>query len=610
MAAAPSTAPPVSKPVRSFGRFELRKLLGKSARSMVWLVFDVRAQRELVLTMPRQQPGRELLEDWKHAAQKAARLEHPHLAPVVEVGEHDHWPYAVYERGNAVTLAERGSAQGEAAADVARWLSQALEGLAFAHEAGVAHHDIQPHMLLLGEQGQVRLMGLAVAMPGFAAEPGRGSSGSARNLVDTDQLRAQRHAAERDVLALGVVLQQLLAAQPVLGEPDVGMVIDRMPPLGRDIVRLPWTLPRPVAEPLRAIANRATDRQERQRYRNARTLSRALGGWLESESAQGGDPHAALLERVRQIGALPAAPGGAARATRLATLDRERTNELARLVLRDLALSFELLRAVNAGPARGSSLGAGGPVLTVRRAIAMLGVEGVRRASAGLRAWPGPMNEAAAQEMARLIDDVKQAGSVAQALRPAGYDPEVVYLVTLLQNLGRMVVQYHHPEEAVQIRRLMVNVPGSRAGEPDEPGMSEEAAAFAVLGIGIESIGAAVARHWGLDDAVLQMIRPLSPTAPVRSADNDDDMLRSVASAANEAVLAAALPGKAGTSALATVAQRYARVLNLSLRDLQTALQAVAEGQDTWGEGAAEIEDETEAAAATEPEPPQVSARG
>jgi hypothetical protein len=51
--------------------------------------------------------------------------------------------------------------------------------------------------------------------------------------------------------------------------------------LGREIVRLPFLTPRPVPEPLRVIVNRTTDRQERQRYRSARTLSRALEGWLQ-----------------------------------------------------------------------------------------------------------------------------------------------------------------------------------------------------------------------------------------------------------------------------------------------------------------------------------------
>ena len=50
------------------------------------------------------------------------------------------------------------------------------------------------------------------------------------------------------------------------------------------------------------------------------------------------------------------------------------------------------------------------------------------------------------------MERVRLAGHTAQALRPPGYDPEVVYLVAVLQNLGRLLVQYHFPDEAEQTR--------------------------------------------------------------------------------------------------------------------------------------------------------------
>ena len=70
-------------------------------------------------------------------------------------------------------------------------------------------------------------------------------------------------------------------------------------------------------------------------------------------------------------------------------MDRQRTNELAEVVLQDLALAFELLRWVNSAQVRGAQVAGSGPVLTVRRAIAMLGLDGVRRAALGLRALAG-----------------------------------------------------------------------------------------------------------------------------------------------------------------------------------------------------------------------------
>ena len=70
-----------------------------------------------------------------------------------------------------------------------------------------------------------------------------------------------------------------------------------------------------------------------------------------------------------------------------------------------------------------------------------------------------------------------------------------------------------------------------------------------MLGAGIEAIGAEVARSWGLDESVLAMIRRLPLATPVRSAGSDTEMLRAVASCANEAMDAMALPGPHGPGA-------------------------------------------------------------
>ena len=556
---------------RHLGHFELLALAGKSQRCMAWRVRDQRLRDEPsegMLLLPRVQPGdTAALRRWEQAVRRASRLKHPNLAVAREIGVCEHWPYVLYGAGTTETLAERlrGSALG--AQEAAALCVQALSGLAFAHDGGVAHRDLQPFMLLLGEQGSVQLMGLEVALA--AAQPAADAAAvepAARTSIEALDLHAQREAAQRDVLAMGLLLHWMLAGRPALDEPDTGDLLQRLPPEGRELARLPWSTPLPVPEVLRAIANRATDRQPRQRYRSARGMQRALDGWLQVDSAAGGGPLALLLDRLHSVGALPSSPGSAAREARLGRMDRERTNELADVVLQDLALSFELLRWVNGAQVRAALAAGSGPVLTVRRAIAMLGLDGVRRAALGLRAWPGPLPEASALALGQLIESVKRAGRVAQAIRPAGYDAEVVHLITLLQNLGRLLTAYHFPDELQQIRRLM--------GEAGDAGMSEQAASYAVLGTDIESIGAAVARHWGLDDEALHLIRRMPLATPPRSIDNDGDMLRAVASCANEAVDALGLSETHRSQALRRVAQRYGRALHIKLDELQDALRA------------------------------------
>jgi non-specific serine/threonine protein kinase len=125
-----------------------------------------------------------------------------------------------------------------------------------------------------------------------------------------------------------------------------------------------------------------------------------------------------------------------------------------------------------------------------------------------------------------------------------------------------------------------------------------------VLGVDIDAIGAAVARHWGLGDEMMHMIRRLPRNLPVRAPDNDIDVLRITASAANEAVdalahggadlspsppdttVAAALDDAASTSSAfaplgpapatgrTSVAARYARSLGLTPRMVHESIQA------------------------------------
>ncbi len=572
---------------RAFGRFQLRRLLGKSETTMAWLALDSRAGLETMLTMPRIAPASPAgAAAWLLAVRRAARLDHPNIARPIECGIHEHWPFIAVDRRVGVTLDEWLADHPRPPIDEAAMLFESvLRGLAFAHDAGLAHLDLQLHAIVVNDRGQASVMALGAAQNVDAA------AGGPRRRVDSDlmpldpsTLRAQRAAAERDVLACGVLLHRLLAGEPALGSADTGRVIDRMAPRGREFVRLPWTTPQPVPEALRAIVNRSTAGQERLRYRSARTFLGALNGWREAVAEDDGGPVALLLDRLRTVGHLPALPGLAGRVQRITAIESQRTDEIARHLLPDLALSLELLRTLNTAQVQGTQVAGNGAVLTLRRVVALIGVDGVRQAANTLRAWPGPLDETNAKALLAAIDRVRLAGHTAQVLRPAGYDGEVIYLIAAMQSLGRLMLRYHFAEEAEQIQQLLQPAPGD-AEPAEQPGMSEEAAAFAVLGVDTESFGSAVARHWGLGDDVLHMIRRLPVDAPVRKPDGDADLLRLVASAANEIVDAvSSLPAQKVGAALGNVAQRYSRVLRITTRTLAEALQ---EARDVLRKGSA-----------------------
>jgi eukaryotic-like serine/threonine-protein kinase len=588
---ATATSPPATPPARAFGRFALRKLIGKSAGSTVWLAFDPRIDSDVMLTVPRVQPVDALALDlWAREAKRASRLQHPHLAEVLEIGLQDNWPFIVVDRHQGITLAEWLTENDPPLpVDAVAWLVQLLEGLAFAHEAGCTHNDLQLQSILITEQGQAKLMGLSTAGDMSSVEETRYFGGlppgAEPSVSDTSGLSARRDAAERDVLCVNLLLHRLLTGLPPLEQADTARVVVRMSPLGREIVHLGWSTPHPVPAALRAIANRGTASQDRQRYLNARTLHRALTGWLQTESEDNGGPLALLLDRLRTVGHLPASANLEARVRRLVAMEGKHTDAMVAELLQDMALSVEMLRQVNSAFVRGTQVAGNGAVLTLRRSVALLGVNGIRHAAVGLRKWPGPLDEPAALALRRLMSRVRLAGYVASALRPAGYDPEVTYLVTVMQNLGRLLVQYHFPDEAQQIVQLMAPLDATR---PDgqrttTAGMDESAASFAVLGVDLQDVGAAVARHWGLGPELQIMMRRIARDQRVHAIQGDADALCKAASAANDAVDAITLlPAARASVALEAISQRYARALKITLRELQDAIK---EGREMIANG-------------------------
>lgn len=552
-------------PVRRLGIFELRELVGRSQHVMAWRAHDPRSEREVLMLLPRTRPPDEgLLRLWDANARRAARLQHPHVAPVAEVGAHAGWPYLIYELGSLTLPKPAGQSQWLGSTAVGKMATEVSQALAAAHAAGVVHGDLQPFLLLAGEGGRVRVAGWEVATLRLA--------GSAAGAVDGEALAQRRAGAVEDVLALGVIMHAALRGQAALEEPDIGKVLLRMPPHGREFLTLPPAQISQVPEPLRAITNRATHHQESLRYRSARTLVGALEGWAKAESGEREGLLTMAADRLRSNGLLPASEDIRDRMQRLVTMEGDSASEMSDLIREDIGLALELIRVVHAAQVRDPRRSGSGPVLTIRRAVAMLGLDGVRRVGLGMAAWPGKLSAAEARTLGKVMDQCIQAGKVAQSLRPAGYDAEAVYMVTMIQNLGRLALCYHFPEESAQIYRLTQPVASPEAEGGVVPGMAERSACYAVLGVDVDAVGKVVARYCGFDDATWHRLARITGQDPVPAAHSDDDYLRTTASCANDAMDALRLPPSQAASALATVVHRYGRALKLTSKTLQDAL--------------------------------------
>lgn len=565
-----ATPPPgASNAVRRFGRFELLELVGRSRQSMAWRVRDSRDGTEKLMVAPRTQFATEAeVRRWLQRAERAARLDHPVFLRPLEVGEQQRWPYQLYQpEGRALSVRLADGAAAGIPQEIATVVASAGRALASAHDAGLFHGDLQPWSLWLVGQDRVRVLGLEAA-----TAPGPASAVAGAG-VDADA-GLVREGVARDIVGLGILMHWQLTGQKPLGLEDVGEVLERLAPHGADVLEVAADSQLNLPRALKVICNRATDRQEAFRYRSMRTLVTAVEGWLDARQGGGRGFLQEVRDKLRSGGGFPISNEAAERFSRIEHFEEERTSYLSEMLLDELPLTIELLRSINARQQRDDRRAGTASVLTLKRAVALFGLRGVRRVALGLKRWPGTLKPHEAGQFMQWMDRCHSAARVAQGLRPAGFDAEIVFVVTVLQNLGRLALAYHFPEQAGYVRSVMFRQT-ERAGTDErrvDPEMTEETACFAVLGVDMDAIAGVALQHLGLDNDARNICRRMPLGAPVHASRRDDDMLRITASCANEAVDALQWPADRAALELSQVMQRYGRVLKVDLPAMKRLL--------------------------------------
>lgn len=157
--------------VVKIGRYELARELGTGGGGSVFLARDPELQREVALKVIAT-PGSALRERALAEGQALARLAHPNVVAVFDVGAVDDRVYLVMElvRGESLrALANRAGTR-----DVLRAYRQAGEGLVAAHDAGLVHRDFKPDNAVIADDGRVRLVDFGLA--GALGDEARGGT--------------------------------------------------------------------------------------------------------------------------------------------------------------------------------------------------------------------------------------------------------------------------------------------------------------------------------------------------------------------------------------------------------------------------------------------------
>jgi len=227
---------------------------------------------------------------FEREARLTARLQHPGILPIYEIGQwqSDGTPFYAMRKieGHTLEAAIRGAATLRARLALLPSLIAACETVAFAHSRHVIHRDLKPDNIMLGAFGETIVIdwGLAkdLSDPGDD-EPGEPSTGErltgAGQAMGTaaymprEQAYGQPVDERADVYALGAILYQLLAGTPPYRGSDARAVLARV----RSEPPPPIESAAPGASPaLLSIVKRAMEREAKDRYASAKELAAEL----------------------------------------------------------------------------------------------------------------------------------------------------------------------------------------------------------------------------------------------------------------------------------------------------------------------------------------------
>jgi hypothetical protein len=160
---------------RRFGRYELLEKLGAGAMGVVWLAEDPELKRKLAVKLLHR-PDASHVDRLLREAQSMARVNHPHVVAVYDVGVTEGAPYIAMELVKGESLrAWQNRALHTIPELVAHYIA-AGRGLAAAHARGIVHRDFKPDNVLVGDDGRVRVTDFGLAAAKQVDGGGAGSS--------------------------------------------------------------------------------------------------------------------------------------------------------------------------------------------------------------------------------------------------------------------------------------------------------------------------------------------------------------------------------------------------------------------------------------------------
>jgi serine/threonine protein kinase/tetratricopeptide (TPR) repeat protein len=277
---------PAEQLLGEFGDYELLEEIGRGGQGVVFRAWQRSLNRTVALKIvgSGQWATDAHLKRFRREAEAAAKLDHPQIVPIYEVGERGgrcYFSMRLIEGGQLDEVISRGPMPVRQAVEL---IAKVARTVHYAHEHGILHRDIKPGNILLDANGEPHLTDFGLAR---LVEHGSTVTGSLE-IMGTPSYMAPEQAVGNnaavgratDVYGLGAVLYELLTGHPPFAGgttyETIHLLLDSEP-------RQPRLLNRKIDRDLSAVCLKCLEKNPRHRYSSALELAEDLERWLWHE---------------------------------------------------------------------------------------------------------------------------------------------------------------------------------------------------------------------------------------------------------------------------------------------------------------------------------------